>query len=52
MWDKAAILAVRYPTVGTYDWTEKDREFEMETLGIRMGELGLADAKQIMKRGI
>jgi len=43
MWDKAVILAVR---------REKDRDFEMETLGIRMRGPGLADTKQLTKCGI
>jgi len=42
---------VMYPTVATYDWTERDRDFETENLGILMGEHDLADTK-IMKGGI
>jgi len=36
MWDKAVNVAVRWLTVTTHDWREKDRDFETETLGIRM----------------
>ena len=52
MWDKAVNVAVRWLTVTTHDWREKDRDFETETLGIRMWEHSLAGTKQIMKRGI
>jgi cell division protein FtsL len=52
MWYKAVILAVKSPAVATYDWTEKDWDFETETLGKRMRVNGLADTKLIMQRGI